>query len=350
MTVWREVVDTAQLSRHLPFHAWPLQWRLGAWVLLALSSSVILYALTGWSGGVEHTADAPQDEAGALASVLEAEQRLAALPALRQRASLLADAEVPDTPDTPDTLRDGVAASGPHVSSNRSARVSVGFAAATSSAALLAWTEQLVQASQVRLIAFEPVSDAATDAHRDPAVAGAVDRGGDAQGARDRDDHAPLLSQRARLSVEGRYPKIIDFVERVARTDPALLMQAATLRASGPTLTLDMHVGVAGTGRFRLAAASTRFPAVIGDRSGPTANPFARRSLPDATVAARLLGTLVRAGRRAALLSIGKEVSLVEAGQTFGDARVEHVARDAVTLLPFTGGASRVLTLREAQR
>ncbi|MGI4857174.1 MAG: hypothetical protein ACRYHA_09740 [Janthinobacterium lividum] len=365
----------------LPFHAWPLAWRLGVWGIVAAVVAVSVQA--GWApaGRRDRRDGAAAAEALILARIDEAERRAAKLPALRARAGKLARPGRP-VPAAGVPGARGVAAPGIAGGADSDE---------VSSAALLGWIEQAVLASRVSLLAFEPVdaSSAQTMWRVDASRAGGLgtgeagaDAGGangpsgddgganassvdawhtdalpadafpaDASGAgalnsgmpanRGR-DVARWRAHAARLQVEGNYPQVRALLERLARTRPALLIDAATLRAAGGMVSLTLRFWTLGLDEFALRPAPSR-------QSGDArlANPFARRRLPDATGAARLLGTLVSGRRRAALLALQQATCFVEIGGTVGDARVQAIGRDSTTLAPLADGPARTLRLRE---
>ncbi|MGI4982172.1 MAG: hypothetical protein ACRYGL_02360 [Janthinobacterium lividum] len=374
----------------LPFHAWPLTWRLGGWGIVAIVVAVAVqacYARAGRGNGQYDTREGgAAAEARVLARIVAAERRIARLPALRARADKLARPGRPAPVTGAPGVRDAVAAAVPDNAGDDGA----------SSAALLGWVEQSVLASRVSLLAFEPVAasgaqtmwgvvaprtagsgtdetgadawdadetggaaldtdastidEANTDAADGDASSGYTS-GGTASDAGTRNpgmqvgrkpDLARWRARGARLRVEGNYPQVRDLLERLARTRPALLIDAATLRAAGGTLSLTLRFRTLEQGDFTLRPAPPHRP---GDAL--PANPFARRRLPDATGAARLLGTFVSGRRRAALLALQQATCLVEIGGTVGDARVQAIGRDSATLAPLADGPPRTLRLRE---
>ncbi|MGI4858938.1 MAG: hypothetical protein ACRYHA_18865 [Janthinobacterium lividum] len=371
----------------LPFRAWPLAWRLGGWGVVAAVVAVAVQAccVQAGRGGAQDGAAAA--EARVLARIAAAERRTARLPALRARADQLA---------RPGRPAPGTGAPGARDVATAADVPDDAAVDGASSAALLGWIEQSVLASRVSLLAFEPIAtfgaqtmwgvaashtegpgtdgtdadawradktdgdaldndasdidevnpdaadvDVSSGAASSGAPSAAGTRNPGMPGSR-KQGVAPWRARAARLRVEGNYPQVRDLLERLARTRPALLIDAATLRAAGGTLSLTLRFRTLEPGDFTLRPAPPR-------RSGDAAlaNPFARRRLPDATGAARLLGTFVSGRRRAALLALQQATCFVEIGGTVGDARVQAIGRDSATLAPLADGVSRTLRLRE---
>lgn len=377
----------------LPFYAWPLAWRLGGWAIVAVGVAVAVHAGCARLGD-DASARGADDEAALLARIAAAERRVETLPGLRTRAAAM----FPEPRAKRQAPARGIDASrGAGAPSDAARRDASGD---DFSAALLGWIEQSVLASRVRLLAFEPIAmtgertlertswgagdpgGAVTgagvddvDAHApnadDPAAdatpgdgPGAHPDGGEREAARAPngagvspwDRQAPtrtaepaepsramtLRGRAARLQVQGNYAQVRALLDRLARTRPALLIDAATLTATGGTLSSTLRFRAIDVGDFALRPAPTRRPG-----EAPAPNPFARRRLPDATTAARLLGTLVAGRRRAALLALAQDTRFVEIGATVGDARVQAIGRDSTTLVPLVEGLPRTLRIGE---
>lgn len=244
-------------------------------------------------------------------------------------------------------------------------------AGVTSGAALLAWIEQIVLASDVALRRFEPVVD---DLTLQMSALQQGTRAMEKEVARDRLAHRAEEPVRmhdigltdgaskqpthraADVEISGSYAGLYSAMERLARTEPPLVVVSSRVRSDDQLIRWEARVVVADAGPFRLGA----MPGVTRKAMSPSnahppvgesrPNPFARSALPGAGYTARLLGVMRLGTRNVGLFAYGNKRHLLEAGAMLGDARIVGIHSENGTpravLAPLTGESMRVLLLR----
>jgi len=249
----------------------------------------------------------------------------------------------------------------------------------TSGAALLAWIEQIVLASDVALRRFEPVVDDLAQIHQLHQMGGLQQRSSAAvkeaamarleqstEGAMRMDDIALTDSaskqptyRAADVEISGSYSGLYRVMERFARTEPPLIVISSRVRSDEQRIRWEARVVVADAGPFRLGTV----PGVTGETVSPddahqpggegAPNPFARSVLPGTGHAARLIGVMRLGARNVGLFAYGNKRHLLEAGAMLGDARIVGIHLENGTsraeLAPLTGESLRVLLLRSRQ-
>jgi hypothetical protein len=405
------------LCRLLPFYAWPLWLRVIVWCLCALGISLAVHRLRihavspSHHGAIQSEGDGMPingltDYGGGGGDIVASQQRrlatvrrkLEGLPALRLKGAKVIRCTGEKAPIAAVTPSDGetdplavlvndlrpmdAAVPRDPASDMTCPQVDARAGGVTSGAALLAWIEHIVLASDVALRRFEPVVDDLAQIHRIPQMSG-LQQGSSAtakaamarlaQSTEDalRTDESALregisnqpMSRAADVEISGSYAGLYRVMERFARTEPPLIVVSSRVRSDEQRIRWEARIVVADAGPFRLGAvagvmrAATAPDGAPGDahRAGGenAPNPFARSVLPGAGHAARLIGVMRRGTRNVGLFAYGNKRQLLEVGGMLGDARIVGIHSENGTpraeLAPLTGEPLRVLLLRSRQ-